>query len=225
MDDLEAMARRYRREARRVQPSGPLHLGGWSLGGVVAFEMARQEVAEQGEEAVGPLLLIDSWLMDAADSAAGSSKSVESGESGASGENVLLARFTRHLELPAEAVEAVGAVVRGERPEASVADRLPEGLDLPTLFRVFRAHGHALAEYSRRVASMEPYPGVVHLFEATERPATVRGSAAALWRPRVATGQLLVETIPGNHFTLLRGESARTLARRVRRMQQGVESV
>jgi len=47
---LEALAARYVAGVRRVQPSGPYHLGGWSMGGTVAYEMARQLTAA-GEEA------------------------------------------------------------------------------------------------------------------------------------------------------------------------------
>jgi amino acid adenylation domain-containing protein len=39
---IEDMATRYIRELREVQPSGPYWLGGYSFGGVVAFEMAQQ---------------------------------------------------------------------------------------------------------------------------------------------------------------------------------------
>ncbi len=42
---LEAMAARYVSDLRGVQPEGPYHLAGYSFGGVLAFEMARQLVA------------------------------------------------------------------------------------------------------------------------------------------------------------------------------------
>ncbi|MCA1686280.1 MAG: alpha/beta fold hydrolase, partial [Planctomycetia bacterium] len=56
---FEEMAARYVEAVRGAQPEGPYHLGGWSLGGVIAFEMARQLVAEG--EAVGTVALFDSW--------------------------------------------------------------------------------------------------------------------------------------------------------------------
>ncbi|MFO0958315.1 MAG: amino acid adenylation domain-containing protein [Isosphaeraceae bacterium] len=56
-DRIEAMAARYLEAIRRVQPAGPYHLGGWSLGGPIAFEMARRLKAE-GEE-IASLVLID----------------------------------------------------------------------------------------------------------------------------------------------------------------------
>ncbi|HEY0409314.1 MAG TPA: non-ribosomal peptide synthetase, partial [Candidatus Dormibacteraeota bacterium] len=54
---LEEMAERYLAALRAVQPEGPYRLGGWSLGGVVAFEMARQ-LAARGE-AVEQLAVLD----------------------------------------------------------------------------------------------------------------------------------------------------------------------
>ncbi len=54
---IEEMAADYLSNVRRVQPNGPYHFAGFSFGGMVAFEMARQLQA-QGER-VALLLLID----------------------------------------------------------------------------------------------------------------------------------------------------------------------
>ncbi|ONI76283.1 hypothetical protein ALI144C_37120 [Actinosynnema sp. ALI-1.44] len=54
--DVESMAERYLAEV----PPGPLLLGGWSFGGLVAFEMARRLAA--AGRATGPLLMIDTPL-------------------------------------------------------------------------------------------------------------------------------------------------------------------
>jgi thioesterase domain-containing protein/acyl carrier protein len=56
---IEDMAAAYVSEMRKVQPQGPYRLGGYSSGGVVAFEMARLLQA-QGEQ-VGLLALFDSY--------------------------------------------------------------------------------------------------------------------------------------------------------------------
>ncbi|MEO6463000.1 MAG: alpha/beta fold hydrolase, partial [Candidatus Eisenbacteria bacterium] len=55
---VEAMAAHYLAAVRQRQPRGPYHLGGWSFGGLVAYEMFRRVTAD-GEE--GSLVLIDSW--------------------------------------------------------------------------------------------------------------------------------------------------------------------
>jgi thioesterase domain-containing protein len=46
---IEALARRYCRELRSVQPAGPYRIAGWSFGGNLAYEMACQ-LEEQGDE-------------------------------------------------------------------------------------------------------------------------------------------------------------------------------
>ncbi|MFL6199516.1 MAG: amino acid adenylation domain-containing protein [Thermoanaerobaculia bacterium] len=54
---IEAMAALYLGAIREVQPAGPYRLAGWSLGGVVAFEMARQ--LEAAGERAALLAMID----------------------------------------------------------------------------------------------------------------------------------------------------------------------
>jgi len=54
---IEEMAELYVRAIQSVQPHGPYYLGGYSLGGVIAFEMSRQLV-QQGER-VGRLVMFD----------------------------------------------------------------------------------------------------------------------------------------------------------------------
>ena len=60
-DRVEDMASDYLRAVRRVQPHGPYFLGGYSFGGLVAFEMSRQ-LAAQGEQ-VAALVLFDTKLI------------------------------------------------------------------------------------------------------------------------------------------------------------------
>lgn len=57
--DVESMAAHYIREMRSVQSEGPFLLGGYSFGGLVAYEMARQLYA--GGEQVGLLALFDTY--------------------------------------------------------------------------------------------------------------------------------------------------------------------
>ncbi len=61
-ETLAAMAADYVREVRRVQPGGPYHLLGWSVGGIVAQAMA---VVLEGEgQVVGTLAMLDSYPSD-----------------------------------------------------------------------------------------------------------------------------------------------------------------
>ena len=56
---IEEMAAHYIREMRSVQPEGPFFLGGYSFGGLVAYEMARQ--LHEGGEEVALLALLDTY--------------------------------------------------------------------------------------------------------------------------------------------------------------------
>ncbi|KAF3885483.1 MULTISPECIES: non-ribosomal peptide synthetase [Nostocales] len=54
---IEEMAAHYIKEIQMIQPKGPYYLGGYSFGGVVAFEMA-QQLHKQGEK-VAILAMLD----------------------------------------------------------------------------------------------------------------------------------------------------------------------
>jgi thioesterase domain-containing protein len=56
---IEEMADRYLQEIREVQPSGPYLLGGYCLGGTVAYEMAQRLVA--GGEKVSIVAMLDTY--------------------------------------------------------------------------------------------------------------------------------------------------------------------
>lgn len=56
---LEQIAELYIRAIRSVQPAGPYLLGGWSFGGLLAWEIARQLRAEG--ESIGLLALLDTY--------------------------------------------------------------------------------------------------------------------------------------------------------------------
>src|SRR5581483_10293858 len=58
-ETVEEMAAFYINQIQRVQRRGPYHLAGYSLGGVVAYEMA-QQLRAKGEE-VGLIVLFDSY--------------------------------------------------------------------------------------------------------------------------------------------------------------------
>lgn len=60
---MSGLAKSYLDAIRRVQPQGPYRLGGWSFGGFVAFEMARQ-LRKSGGDEVAQLILLDSIAPD-----------------------------------------------------------------------------------------------------------------------------------------------------------------
>jgi thioesterase domain-containing protein/acyl carrier protein len=80
---VEEMAQAYLPHVRRIQPSGPYHLGGYCMGGMVAYEMARHLI-EEGEQ-VALVALLDTYNMSTLPAAGGKAGSH------------LLQRFKFHL--------------------------------------------------------------------------------------------------------------------------------
>jgi amino acid adenylation domain-containing protein len=56
--DMQELAAHYVQEIRTIQSEGPYYLGGWCVGGIIAYEMARQ-LQDAGQE-VAQLALLDS---------------------------------------------------------------------------------------------------------------------------------------------------------------------
>jgi thioesterase domain-containing protein len=210
IQDLREMAAHYLYALREVQPEGPYRLAGWSMGGVVAYEMARQ-LAEGGER-VEVLALIDT---------ASPERWAGEPEPGETEMVVLFASDLARLHgLGIPDVDLSG--LDGDSALARVLDfgrqagLLPPGVELAELRRLFdrfRANRRALSSYTPL-----PYAGDVTLFRAAHRVQRT-GEEPALGWGGLVTGNLEVFTLPGDHYTLLR-EEAETLAGRLRTLLQ-----
>jgi thioesterase domain-containing protein/acyl carrier protein len=212
LDRIEDMAAFYLRELRQVQPQGPYLLGGWSLGGVVAFEMALQLQAA-GEE-VELLALVDSVLVPAGHEPEAVS---------------VLTAFARDLGLPL-GHPALGAALASadlaSADEGEILERLfgplqqagllPPDLGLTEirrLFEAFRSHVGALSRY--RPASS--WRGRLHLFVAEERLTGEVASPESSWQGRATEG-MEVFPLSGSHHTLLQEPHVQTLAAYLRKL-------
>jgi amino acid adenylation domain-containing protein len=200
---IEAMAADYLAALREVQGEGPYRLGGWSMGGLVAFEMARM-LAAAGEE-VELLALVDTRPPR------GDSPAVAPAAGGR------LAGFMLHLGLSPERIatfeEGSAALAPGERlrrawEAARVADVVPDDLDFPRferLWSVFRANAAAASAYRPG-----PCASDLLLVFAEDRPEPAAPEAAR-WEA-LTTGTVRVAAVPGDHFTVVREPHVRALA-------------
>ena len=200
---IEDMATRYLEALRAVQPAGPYWLGGWSMGGVVAFEMAWQ-LERQGEK-VALLALLDSvpnpWGTDqpptdldlvslfAVDlwGIAGRDLEIPEGDlSALSREDLLTLLFeqlTRRQLLP---------------PEVEISW-------LRRSFEMFATNVDALHVYEP-----QPYGGRLVLIQAADRPEGIAEPALS-WQS-VARGGVERFESPGNHYTMVRSPQVASVA-------------
>jgi thioesterase domain-containing protein/acyl carrier protein len=198
---IEALAARYLAALQTQQPEGPYYLGGWSVGGVVAVELARQ-LQERGQ-AVAALVLIDSQPADATDRAE-SQLDLLASFAAQIGLNLDQLAFLRDdLEaLPPE--ERIGFALTQLRRTAILPADLSAD-DLTNRFRVFEAHVLAMQHYRPRQLS-----GAMTLIQAAERDSDAAAAAAA-WSRQI--DELTVHSVPGDHLTMLRAPHVATLAR------------
>jgi thioesterase domain-containing protein/acyl carrier protein len=186
---VEAMAADYLEAVRTVQSHGPYLLGGWSMGGLIALEMARQLEA-QGEE-VRLVALFDTKAPD------GEGEEVMDDDS-------LLASFGLHLGLSREQLQDAASQAPADDHLSFLLDYLKGASIIPhdmgparfeQQFRVFKANIHAARSYRP-----EDLPANVTLFRATE------GSGLG-W-----SQELEAYDVPGNHLTMMREPDVSVLA-------------
>jgi thioesterase domain-containing protein len=199
------MAARYVAALLAVQPSGPYLLGGWSLGGIVAYEMARQ-LREAGET-IDLLALIDARA-----------PAPRQGDPGAD-DLALLVAFAQNLGLPLDQLPLTVADVQRLSPDERLARLVEQALrfrllppdvgveQLGHLFHVFAAHVRALERYTPR-----PYDGRLTLYRAAR--GELNGHDALGWKSLALKG-VAVREIPGTHFTVLREPHVAELAARL----------
>jgi amino acid adenylation domain-containing protein len=200
---VEEMAADYLAQLRAVQESGPYRLGGWSMGGLVAFEMARLLTA--AGEAVELLALVDSRA-PRNDTPAGPPDAA-----------TLLAGFLLHLGLAPERVSPLveesvslppGEGLRRAWEAARGAERVPGDLGLDRferLWSVFRANAAAALAYRPRPSACD-----LLLIVAEDRAASLAAEAAR-WRA-LTRGAVRTATVAGDHFGIVREPHVRELA-------------
>lgn len=203
-DSINTMATDYIEQVRRVQPKGPYTLIGWSMGGVVAFEMAQQLVL--CGEAIASLVLIDTGVPGQSQVSPRTQLS----------KNQLMLLFARDLgcsEMQAEYIRRKLSASE-DSPLLALWQTLQSNhliapsmtaAELAALFSLFQRHRRILSGYQA-----EPYAGNVQLFECEQAPGR-KLSLADSWQPLIK-GKLAVYAVPGNHYSIMRSPHVDYLA-------------
>jgi amino acid adenylation domain-containing protein len=198
--DVAEMAAHYAASIRTVQPSGPYFLGGWSLGGNLAYETARQLI-EQGET-VGLLALFDSGVL-APDRQATEEDflpvimAMFPGDDEMSLERLRTMTPQQHLDYFQQRALAAGIAAPEVGPD--VAARV---------FDIFKGNLKAMWDFRPL-----PYTGKITLFASEEQPDTLDVTRDPLlgWGAWAAGG-VEVHRIPGSHLDVIREPNVRVLA-------------
>lgn len=194
---VQEIAAAYLHEVHKAQPEGPYHFAGWSMGGVVAYEMARQLSFEGVRTA--SLVLIDSY-------APGSGAF----DHFADPDTDRVRSFARDLErMTGEQIDT--GILTGERPAAGEEEE-----SLRRRFRVFDAHATALVGYRLRRARLRDTRTALVLAGDQRRPDGVTETLG--WAEALGVN-VETRTVPGaDHFTVVRPPAAGALAGEVARV-------
>lgn len=191
VDTIEMMAKRYIDSVKSVKQKGPYILGGWSMGGFIAYEMAQQLVTS-GEEVSTVIML---------DSVQGKLGSESSGDQGRT-ESLMI--FAFDLGIPREVLDV--ETLQNQTVDESISyfykvgnetGILPRSLtlsDFKERFELFNVNMEALFKYEPK-----PYNGRVLRMEAKELTMDVKQID---WNGLVSDLESI--EVEGNHFTVLR---------------------
>jgi acyl transferase domain-containing protein len=206
---FEEMAEDYLRELRTVQPEGPYLLGGFSGGGITAFEMAQQLLA-QGEE-VACLILLDSSPPRGPEPTRADRAKIQLQRLQRGGVRYLRDWVRNRVRWELEK--------RQRRLDPPNVERTPAEFRSDQIEAAFR---EALQHYQ-----MRPYPGKVMLFRPPLDEAHPLGDGRIanskrelidhqnFWQPWIAGG-IDVQVVQGDHDSMVLEPSVRVLASRVR---------
>jgi amino acid adenylation domain-containing protein len=205
-DNIQDIAAEYCAELVRLPVEQPYQLGGWSMGGAVAFEMARQLCIAGCE--VSHLFVVDA-------AAPGFDADMSAGNEIPAG-----IAFARELGIPLHKYAADVKALANLGPERQVErifEWAQEGGLLPSeesqetvarLFKVFRRNLAALDCYSGA-----PYAGRMTLFRSTDYPGA--SHHPLLGWDKFVQGGIDLQVMQGDHYSILSAPLVRHLADRL----------
>jgi acyl-CoA synthetase (AMP-forming)/AMP-acid ligase II/thioesterase domain-containing protein len=195
---IEDMAAHYIKEILAFQPEGPYYLGGQSFGGTVAYEMARQLHEQRYEVAI--LVLLDSLPPNQS-----------SGFTGVEAVRRAIAGYLLRVKYHAQNAVLGPYRMLYVRKKASTVKRRLKSWIWRTVYKGYRSFDRALptglqnVDEANRQAMKTYYPkpcsARIALFLAQERAIDEAVTPELAWKD-LATGELEVYEVPGDHVTI-----------------------
>ncbi|NML68960.1 amino acid adenylation domain-containing protein [Chryseobacterium sp. RP-3-3] len=193
--DVVKMAAAYIKDMKSVQPEGPYCIGGWSFGGIISFEMARQ--LEQMGDRVEDLFLIDSYFHS----------------SGYQLENVheteVFEKFLKDLSFQKGGRLIQSSTMQQMLDEAVETKLFPAEITMETIRKLLEMFRNNCVAYSNYKA-LSPVNSNTHILVATDRSFIGSERDAKAWENWL-TGKYTYHELTGDHFTIFEGESLKKL--------------
>ncbi|RKH16116.1 non-ribosomal peptide synthetase, partial [Corallococcus sp. CA047B] len=210
LETIEAMATTYVEAVRTLRPEGPYLIAGWSMGGAVAYEMARQLRA--AGQIVALLALLDPGSV---------SQTAGTGTEGEQIHQELAALFEKDPEGngPEKAPEAGEPPSKDELLARLLDEAKKDGAvtpdvelkDFRILMRVFELNRKATRQYVPT-----PHEGSITVFRASQNVDPAPLGRDRGWNALGLGGVKLLE-LEGDHYSILRAPQVTRLAEELRK--------
>ncbi|HET8844997.1 MAG TPA: thioesterase domain-containing protein, partial [Ktedonobacteraceae bacterium] len=197
---IEEMASSYIEAIQRIS-AGPYYLGGWSLGGVIAFEIA-QQLQKQGQE-VKLLALMDSYVPAQLSSTGDIMTDLIQDLNGLFGKDISLTLPDLHQ---INTREQINLIFNYAEKSGILLPGIGEAYK-QRMFSTFKNNMLAFRRYNPQV-----YPGKLTIFQAGDQETKEHISSASGWRS-LTTQEIRLHTLPGDHYTMMKQPHIKMLAR------------
>ncbi|WP_287358456.1 non-ribosomal peptide synthetase, partial [Moorena sp. SIO3B2] len=201
---IEDMATTYIKAIQTVQSQGPYQLGGWSFGGIVAFEIA-QQLRSSGHE-ITLLALIDSINPTILNKPKPDRAMLLTAFAGSLSRRFDEKQFNKKLAVSVDKLrqleldEQLNYILK----EANKAQILPPEIGLEQIRDLFAvAQANIEAKYSY---VPQPYSGQSTLFYTDRKSAQLTQKQIQNWSS-LTTGGIKIHKITGDHFSIIRSEA------------------
>ncbi len=197
---IEDMAAYYIEALRAVQPIGPYFLGGWSFGGLVAFEMAKQLEKSGHEVALVGILDTLAPVTSNRVSLCDSLKFFFS----------TVTRYIWPFLMDYFCLVTASKKNQGKTISKESRRRIIKELTSKSIFRVFQANSQAAVNYLPQI-----YPGRITLLRSSDRSIVASQDPTMGWSELAGSG-VEVHVVSGNHLTMLRKPNVQALAEQLK---------
>ncbi|WP_010099277.1 non-ribosomal peptide synthetase [Ornithinibacillus scapharcae] len=200
--DIQEMAKFYISKMKEVKPMGPYHIGGWCMGGLISFEMARQ-LLRDGEEVFVSIIsssIVQGIRQDLVeDDLALMNYAISQGR-------IELSRDELRDLSPEDQLKAMLEVGVEQNVIRNDISNLEQA---KTLYKLYKYHRTAVLNYQAQQIDNN-----LSIYKALENHLADSAQGDLGWG-QVTKKNVYVTEIPGTHYTMLAEPNARVVAEKL----------
>jgi len=202
---IEDMAAHYINSMQSIQDEGPYILGGWSMGGLIAYEMAQQLLRQ--DKNISMLVVFDTWI----------SVNRHYVKEGA---EALLQNLFPNLKLSLDEIdhssdnysdyftdEELDLILENAKKSNFISSEFGVA-QVERYFKVFKTNAMAMLAYKPDI-----YQGSMIIFRAKE---LLTDYDPVIEWSNLVSGGIEIYSVPGHHFTMLKEPNVQELSRQLR---------